>query len=83
MASLRTIEGMDANYAAALREAGIRSTDALLEEGATSLRRQELAVRRGVSEPLIMAWVTRSDLMRVRSVGPEYSGVLAAAGVAS
>ena len=37
----------------------------------------------GVSEKLLLEWVNRADLMRVRGVGEEYSDLLEAAGVDS
>ena len=81
MAKLELIEGIGPVYANKLREAGIRSINALLEAGATPKGRQELAEKSGISYDLILAWVNRADLMRVSGVGEEYSDLLEKAGV--
>ena len=81
MARLETIEGIGPHYAARLREAGVRSTDALLAAGGTARGRQELAQKTGIGDEYILDWVNRSDLMRVRGIGEEYSDLLEWAGV--
>jgi predicted flap endonuclease-1-like 5' DNA nuclease len=40
-----------------------------------------LAQRSGISKKLILEWVNRADLMRIKGVGEEYSDLLEAAGV--
>lgn len=81
MASIDTIEGIGVKSATKLRKARIRTTEALLKQGRTRKGRRELAERVGFSEKLILEWVNRADLMRVRGVGAEYSDLLEAAGV--
>lgn len=81
MAKLELIEGIGPVYANKLRDAGIRSINALLEAGATPKGRKELAEKSGISYDLILAWVNRADLMRVSGVGEEYSDLLEKAGV--
>ena len=81
MASIDTIEGIGTRQATKLRKARIRTTEALLKQGATRRGRRELASKTGISEKLILAWVNRADLMRVKGVGEEYSDLLEAAGV--
>ena len=81
MASIDTIEGIGTRQATKLRKARIRTTEALLKRGATRSGRREVASTTGVSEKLILAWVNRADLMRVKGVGEEYSDLLEAAGV--
>lgn len=81
MAKLELIEGIGPVYASKLRDAGIRSINALLEAGATPKGRKELAEKSGISYDLILAWVNRADLMRVPGVGEEYSDLLEKAGV--
>lgn len=81
MASIDTIEGIGTRQATKLRKARVRTTEALLKVGATRRGRRELATTTGISEKLILAWVNRADLMRVKGVGEEYSDLMEAAGV--
>ncbi|MCS7283838.1 MAG: DUF4332 domain-containing protein [Anaerolineae bacterium] len=81
MARIETIEGIGPAYAEKLRAIGIGTTEALLRAGATSQGRAELAEKTGIRPDLILAWVNRADLMRVKGVGEEYSDLLEAAGV--
>ena len=81
MARLVEIEGIGEAYAAKLKQAGIASTQALLEKGATPKGRKELAEQSGVSDKLILEWVNHSDLFRIKGVASEYADLLEAAGV--
>jgi predicted RecB family nuclease len=81
MASIDTIEGIGHKQATSLRKARIRTVEALLKKGATRKGRRQVAGETGISEKLILEWVNRADLMRVRGVGEEYSDLLEAAGV--
>jgi predicted flap endonuclease-1-like 5' DNA nuclease len=81
MASVIDIEGIGQVYASKLQQAGISSTETLLTAGATPLGRKDLAEKTGVSERLILKWVNRADLFRIKGVGEQYSDLLAAAGV--
>ena len=77
------IEGIGPSAAASLGTAGVTTTEALLDRGATAAGRRELAKSTGLSADLILQWVNRCDLMRLRGVGSEYSDLLEAAGVDS
>ena len=81
MASIDTIEGIGHKQATSLRKARIRTVEALLKKGSTRKGRRDIASATGISEKLILEWVNRADLMRVRGVGQEYSDLLEAAGV--
>ncbi len=81
MASIDTIEGIGHKQATSLRKARIRTVEALLKKGATRKGRRDISSSTGISETLILEWVNRADLMRVRGVGEEYSDLLEAAGV--
>jgi predicted RecB family nuclease len=81
MASIDTIEGIGHRQATKLRKSRVRTTEALLKIGASRRGRRELAETVGVSEKLMLEWVNRADLMRVKGVGEEYSDLLEAAGV--
>ena len=81
MASIDTIEGIGHRQATKLRKARIRTTEALLKAGGTKKGRKVIADTTDISEKLILEWVNRADLMRVKGVGEEYSDLLEAAGV--
>ena len=81
MAKLEKIEGVGEFYAQKLREAGIRTTQALLEKGASPQGRKEIAEKTDISGILILRWVNRVDLFRIKGVGEEYSDLLEEAGV--
>ncbi len=81
MASIDTIEGIDHKQATSLRKARLRTAEALLKKGSTRKGRKEIATTTGISDKLILEWVNRADLMRVRGVGEEYSDLLESTGV--
>ena len=77
------VEGIGGTYAAKLAEAGVTTTDDLLQWGANSAGRKSLEDTTGISGKLILEWVNHVDLMRIRGVGFEYADLLEAAGVDS
>jgi hypothetical protein len=81
MASIDTIERISHKQATSLRKARIRTVEALLKKGSTRKGRRDIAAATKISEKLILEWVNRADLMRVRGVGEEYSDLLEATGV--
>jgi predicted flap endonuclease-1-like 5' DNA nuclease len=81
MTSIIVIEGIGEKYSQILQQSGIRTTKKLLETGSTPKGRRELAQKTGVSDTLILKWVNRADLFRVKGIGEEYSDLLEAAGV--
>jgi predicted flap endonuclease-1-like 5' DNA nuclease len=83
MASLIDIEGIGKSYAAKFRAAGIASQEQLLEMGSTPKGREALAEKVDVSSKLILEWVNRADLNRIKGIGSEYADLLEAAGVDS
>jgi predicted flap endonuclease-1-like 5' DNA nuclease len=83
MASIVQVEGIGEAYAVRLRAAGIRTTDALLEAGATAKGRKEIEDKTGIAHSLILEWVNHVDLWRIKGVAEEYSDLLEEAGVDS
>lgn len=75
------IEGVGPAGAEKLAAAGVKTTEALLAKGGSPNGRKDLAAATGIDEKKILQWVNRSDLMRVKGVGSEYSDLLEAAGV--
>jgi predicted flap endonuclease-1-like 5' DNA nuclease len=83
MASIVQVEGIGEAYAQRLRAVGIRTTDALLEAGATAKGRKEIEEKTGIAHGLILEWVNHVDLWRLKGVAEEYSDLLEEAGVDS
>ena len=81
MANLLRVEGIGEVYAQKLSDAGIKTTNALLKQGATSKGRKEIAENTGISETLILEWVNHVDLFRIKGVFEEYADLLEEAGV--
>ena len=75
------IEGVGPAQAAKLEAAGVRTTDALLQRGATAKGREELAAATGISPKSILEWVNIVDLYRIKGVGSEFADLLEAAAV--
>jgi predicted flap endonuclease-1-like 5' DNA nuclease len=81
MANLLRVEGIGEVYAQKLSDAGVKTTNALLKQGATSKGRKEIAENSGISETLILEWVNHVDLFRIKGVFEEYADLLEEAGV--
>jgi predicted flap endonuclease-1-like 5' DNA nuclease len=81
MTRLIEIEGIGETYAQKLEQAGVPTIEGLLEQGATPAGRKQLVERTGISAALILKWVNRADLARVKGIGEEYADLLEAAGV--
>ena len=75
------VEGIGPTYAAQLEAVGVKTTDDLLERGATEKGREELEKASGIGHAFILKWVNRVDLYRIKGVGSEYSDLLEVAGV--
>lgn len=78
---IEDIEGIGPAIGEKLRAAGIKDTDALLENCCTPRQRKELAGKSGVSEAHLLKFANMADLYRIEGVGSEFSELLEAAGV--
>ena len=81
MAKLTEIEGVGEVFAQKLADAGVHTTDELLEKAATPKGRAEIAEKAQVSEKQVLGWTNRVDLFRVKGVGSEYADLLEVSGV--
>lgn len=77
------VEGVGPVYAEQLAAVGVKTTDDLLERGAKPKGRQDIEAATGIGHALILKWVNRVDLYRIKGVGSEYSDLLEIAGVDS
>jgi len=64
-----------------LEEAGISTTEYLLEKGATPKGREEMAKLTKIPASQILKWVNHVDLFRVKGIGAQYAELLEASGV--
>jgi predicted flap endonuclease-1-like 5' DNA nuclease len=81
MTKLTEIEGIGEIYAQKLKDVGVATVEALLEQGATPKGRQTIEEQSDISGKLILKWVNRADLFRVKGIGEEYADLLEIAGV--
>lgn len=81
MAKVIDIEGIGEVYAQKLEAAGVATVERLLSEGASPKGRTALAEKTGISGTLLLKWINRADLFRVKGVGTQFSDLLEAAGV--
>ncbi|MEI6431811.1 MAG: DUF4332 domain-containing protein, partial [bacterium] len=78
---LLEIEGIGPEYKARLQAVGIGSVEELLEKGAHTAGREDIAEQSGLTYHQILEWVNRADLFRIKGVASEYSDLLEIAGV--
>lgn len=81
MAKLDEIEGIGEVSLDKLNKAGVESIEQLLEDYCGKKARSELAETTGISEKLILNWVNKADLCRVKGVSTQYADLLEHAGV--
>lgn len=81
MAKIDNIEGIGPKYAKKLINSNIGTIDRLLHVAAHKRGREDLAEQTQVPEKLILKWVNRADLIRIKGIGEKYSNLLEEAGV--
>lgn len=80
---LAEIKGIDADSVAKLKDMSIDNTDELLENARSAAQRRELAAKIGVDAKVLLEWVNRADLIRIKGVGMEFANLLEECGVDS
>ena len=75
------VQGIGENYAKKLEGGGIASQEDLLEQGAKPAGRKKIAEDCDISPKLVLNWVNRADLARVKGIGEEYADLLEFSGV--
>ncbi len=81
MTKLSEIEGIGDTYATKLEENGVTSIENLLKTCCEKKGRKDIAEKSGISEKLILNWVNRADLTRIKGVSTQYADLLECAGV--
>ncbi len=81
MSNIRDIEGIGEGYATKLEAAGIKTVEALLEQGGTAAGRAKIEEETGLAHAHILKWVNHADLFRIHGVAGQFSELLEAAGV--
>jgi predicted flap endonuclease-1-like 5' DNA nuclease len=81
MAKLSDIEGIGPKFEAKLKDIGIGSLEKLLEAGATPAGRKKVAKESEISDKLILTWVNKADLTRVKGISTQYADLLEFANV--
>ncbi len=81
MAKLTDIEGIGETYQSKLEAEGITTVEKLLDDCCEKKARTEIANKAGVSEKLMLNWVNRADLSRVKGISTQYADLLECAGV--
>ena len=71
------IEDIDADEAEALKCAGIRTTEKLLEAAKSPKGRKLLAGKTSLDEKRLLRWANIADKLRIKGMGKEYAGLLA------
>lgn len=81
MSKLIDIEGIGDTYAAKLEEIGVHTQEELLKAGSDKMGRKEIAEKSDISEKLILKWVNRADLARIKGISTQYADLLELSGV--
>ncbi|EOD79508.1 ferredoxin [Grimontia sp. AD028] len=81
MTKLVDIEGIGETYAEKLEAIGISTIEQLLEKGAQPSGRKSIAEDSGISSKLVLKWLNRADLARVKGISTQYADLLEFAGV--
>ena len=76
MTTIKEIIDINQRSVDLLADAGVRTLTQLLEVGATSTGRMQLADEAHLDDKTIKRWVHQADLMRIKGLGPEFADLL-------
>jgi len=79
--SISELDGLEPSFAVKMKNAGIRTTEKLLETAKSLKGRQMLAAKTEVDQEQLLRVANLIDRMRIKGVGQEYAELLEAAGV--
>ncbi|MFC1836747.1 DUF4332 domain-containing protein [Thermodesulfobacteriota bacterium] len=80
---IEEIEGIGEVYGEKLRTADIKTVEDLLNICCDTDGRRNISEKTGLTEAQLLKWSHMADLMTISGIGPEYSELLEAAGVAT
>lgn len=80
---IEDLEGVGPVLGAKLRDAGVQTTDDLLEKAGPAAGRRALSEATGIGAAQLLKWTNHVDLYRLSGVGSEYADLLEASGVDS
>ncbi len=80
---IEQLPGISSQEQLQLKNCGITTTEALLQQGKTPTLRLALANKLQIHLQYVNKWVALADLARIPSVGTQYCGLLLHAGVIS
>jgi len=80
---IEDLEGVGPVLGAKLRDAGVQTTDDLLDKAGPAAGRRALADATGIGPEQLLKWTNHVDLYRLSGVGSEYADLLEASGVDS
>jgi predicted RecB family nuclease len=78
---ITAIDDINPETAKALKSAGIRTTEKLLEAAKSPKGRKELAARTELNEKVLLRWANIADKLRIKGMGKEYATLLREVGV--
>ncbi len=79
--SIQSVEGIGPKFGEILKEAGVSTTDKLLEAACSKKGRKELSEKTSLSESNILKWVNMCDLFRIKGVAGQFAELLEGSGV--
>ncbi|MGB0525004.1 MAG: DUF4332 domain-containing protein [Flammeovirgaceae bacterium] len=79
--NIQDIEGIGPAFGEKLAAAGIKTVEALLENGCDKKGRKAIAAETGIDESKILTWVNMADLFRINGVASQFAELLKASGV--
>jgi len=74
-------DDIGADEIVALKSAGIRTTEKLLESAKSQKGRKHLGEKTQINEKKLLRWATIADKLRIKGMGREYAGLLREVGV--
>jgi hypothetical protein len=79
--SITAIEDIDPDEVDALKSAGLRTAEKLLDAASSPKGRKILAVKTGIDERRLLHLANIADKLRIKGMGNGYAGLLCAVGV--
>jgi predicted flap endonuclease-1-like 5' DNA nuclease len=81
MTQLAKVEGIGESNCKKLKKANISTTEELLKQGACAKGRREIVKQTNVNSKMLLRWINRIDLYRIKGIGQKYADLLEKAGV--